>query len=71
MSDDGMATSIRWAADVAIPAVYAIDAQGDETLINGAMREGAFVVDSIAPQFVFRAGKRKATATRQVPVGQP
>lgn len=71
MSDDGMSTNIRWAADVAIPAVYAIDAQGDETLINGAMREGAFVVDSIAPRFVFRAGKRKATATRQVPVGQP
>jgi type IV secretion system protein VirB9 len=71
MSDDGLATMIRWPADVAIPAVYAIDAQGDETLVNGAMREGAFVVDAIAPRFVFRAGKRKAVAIRQSAAEQP
>lgn len=71
MSDDGLATTIRWPADVAIPAIYAVDAQGDETLINGAMREGIFVVDSIAPRFVFRSGKRKAVAVRQIAKGQP
>ncbi|KQN04358.1 hypothetical protein ASE85_04705 [Sphingobium sp. Leaf26] len=71
MSDDGLATMIRWPAEVAIPAVYAVDDQGDETLINGAMRDGAFVVDSIAPRFVFRSGKRKAVAQRQIGKAQP
>ncbi|MCI4590394.1 TrbG/VirB9 family P-type conjugative transfer protein [Sphingobium sp. BYY-5] len=71
MADDGLATTIRWPAQVAIPAVYAVDEQGDETLINGAMREGAFVVDAIAPRFIFRSGKRKAVATRQVAKVQP
>lgn len=65
MSDDGTATTIRWSADAAIPAIYALDAQGKEALVNGAMRDGAFVVDGIAPRFVFRSGKRKATATRE------
>lgn len=71
MVDDGLATTIRWPVDVAIPAIYAVDAQGSETLINGAMRDGAFVVDAIAPRFVFRSGTRKATAARQVPKGRP
>jgi type IV secretion system protein VirB9 len=69
MSDDGLATTINWPANVAIPAIYAVDAQGKETLINGAMREGVFVVDAIAPRFIFRAGKRKAIATRQTDKG--
>ncbi len=66
MSDDGVATTIRWSADAAVPAIYAVDSQGKEALVNGAMRDGAFVVDAIAPLFVFRSGKRKAIATREV-----
>lgn len=69
MSDDGLATTINWPAEVAIPAIYAVDAQGQETLVNGAMRDGAFVVDAIASRFIFRAGKRKAIATRQTAKG--
>jgi len=71
MSDDGLATAIEWPADAAIPAVYAIDGQGNETLVNGAMREGVFVVDAIAPRFVFRSGKRKAVAARQTGKERP
>lgn len=71
MSDDGTATSIRWPETLAIPAIYVIDAQGKETLINGAMRDGAFVVDAIAPRFVFRSGKHKAVATREVAKAKP
>lgn len=71
MSDDGVATTIHWPDDRAIPAVYTLDAQGNETLVNGAMRNGAFVVDAIAPRFVFRAGKRKAQAVRQDGEAQP
>lgn len=71
MSDDGLATAIEWPADAAIPAVYAVDAQGNETLVNGAMREGRFVIDAIAPRFVFRSGKRKAVAVRQTGKERP
>lgn len=66
MSDDGQATTISWPPDLAIPAVYAVDSHGEETIVNGAIREGAFVVDAIAPRFIFRSGKLKAVATRQV-----
>lgn len=71
MSDDGHSTSISWPSEVAIPAVYAVDEQGTETLINGAMREGLFVIDATARRFIFRSGKRKAIATRQVAKAKP
>lgn len=66
MSDDGHSTTIRWPETVALPAVYAVNDQGDETLVDGAMRDGAFVIDAIASRYIFRSGKRKAVATREV-----
>lgn len=65
MSDDGLATTINWPPAISIPAVYAVDSHGNEAIVNGAVREGAFVVDGIAPRFIFRSGKLKATAIRQ------
>lgn len=65
MSDDGQATSIRWTADLDLPAVYAVDAAGRESIVNGAMRDGVFVVDAVAPRFVFRSGENRTIAVRQ------
>jgi type IV secretion system protein VirB9 len=64
MSDDGQATSISWPAGATMPAIYAIDDRGHETIVNGAMRDGYYVVDSIADRFVFRLGRQRATARR-------
>lgn len=65
MTDDGQATSIRWADELDLPAVYAIDAHGRESIVNGAMRDGHFVVDAISPRFVFRSGRDRTVAIRQ------
>lgn len=63
MSADGQRTRIRWRADAAIPAIFADDAHGKETLVNGRMVEGVYVIEGAARRYTFRIGKRRATAT--------
>ncbi|MEA1015858.1 TrbG/VirB9 family P-type conjugative transfer protein [Sphingosinicella sp. LY1275] len=67
ISDDGRHTYIEWPKDAALPAVYALDARGEETLVNGMMRDGLFVVDSVVPRLAFRIDRQVARATRVVP----
>lgn len=66
MHDDGVHTYIEWAPDRAIPAIYALNDQGRETLVNGMMRDGVMVIDSIHVKLVFRIDKRRATALRRL-----
>jgi len=66
MSDDGQFTSISWAPKTPIPAVYIINAEGQEALVNGAVRDGHFVIDQIANVFIFRLGNEEAKETRQI-----
>lgn len=65
MTDNGHSTTIAWAEDASIPAIYTVDSAGRESLVNGAMRGGAYVVDAIAPRFIFRSGSLKASAVRK------
>ncbi|WP_373487310.1 TrbG/VirB9 family P-type conjugative transfer protein [Blastomonas sp.] len=67
IGDDGQQTFIEWPSDVALPAIYTIDERGQERLVNGAMRDGLFVVDSVSPRLVFRIDNRSAQARRLVP----
>lgn len=67
ISDDGVHTYIEWPANAAIPAVYMIDKRDRETLVNGMMRDGVFVIDAIAPRLVFRIDRRSARAVRKLP----
>lgn len=67
ISDDGRHTYIEWPKDATLPAVYALDARGEETLVNGMMRDGLFVVDSVVPRLAFRIDRQVARATRVVP----
>ncbi|MCI4590578.1 TrbG/VirB9 family P-type conjugative transfer protein [Sphingobium sp. BYY-5] len=64
IGDDGERTFVEWARDVSLPAVYAVDAQGRETLVNGMMRDDRLVIDAIATQLVFRIDKHVARARR-------
>ena len=63
--DDGHFTSMTWPADVLLPAIYAEDRKGELSLINGVVRDGAYVIEGIHPRFVFVRGKSRATATRE------
>ena len=67
ISDDGVHTYMQWPAEATLPAIYALDGDGHEALANGAMRDGIYVVDSIAARLVFRRDKRVAYADRLRP----
>ena len=64
IADDGRHTYIEWPRDRALPAVYALDSEGRETLVNGAMRDELFVIDSVASRLVFRIDRHVARAER-------
>lgn len=64
IADDGTHVYIEWAPNLALPAVYSVGDGGQETLLNGAMRGGRYVIDSINPRLVFRRDKTVAFADR-------
>lgn len=70
IDDDGSKTFISFPAKGALPAVYASDAKGNEALVNGYVRDGLYVIDSVAPRLVFRLDKRVAYARRTVEKGE-
>jgi type IV secretion system protein VirB9 len=71
ISDDGIKTYIEWPANVAMPAVYAVNDQGREALVNGLVQDRVFVIDGVARKLVFRIDKRVARAIRDTPRGKP
>jgi type IV secretion system protein VirB9 len=64
MHDDGVHTYIEWPVGRTLPAIYAVNDQGKETLVNGMMRDGRMVIDSIQAKLVFRIDNHSATAQR-------
>jgi type IV secretion system protein VirB9 len=64
IGDDGRHTYIEWDASHALPAVYALDSENRETLVNGMMREDVFVIDTVIARLVFRRDGNVARATR-------
>ncbi len=67
IGDDGTHTYIEWPEDTSLPAVYAIDARGQEALVNGGMRDGLFVIDGVPQRLVFRIDQHVARAVRVPP----
>jgi type IV secretion system protein VirB9 len=63
--DDGRMTYFAWAPRASVPAIFAVTADGRESLVNSGMREGYTVVEQLAPRFVLRNGKQIATVTNQ------
>lgn len=64
IADDGRHTYIEWPRDRTLPAVYALDSEGRESLVNGAMRDDLFVIDAVASKLVFRIDRHVARAER-------
>lgn len=65
VSDDGARTTIAFAPDQALPAVFAIGPTGEEIAVNGYMRTGEYVIDRVHERLVFRIDRDRATAERQ------
>jgi type IV secretion system protein VirB9 len=55
--DDGHMTYFEWAPDAGLPAIFALSAEGQESLVNFMVRNPYVVVDQVSPGFVLRDGK--------------
>lgn len=65
--DDGQMTYFEWAKNGAVPAIFAVAADGSESLVNYVVRGPYIVVDQIAWGFKLRAGKEVATVENHTP----
>lgn len=63
--DDGRRTYLDWPEELELPAVFAIDGRGAETLINGYVRGDRFVIDAVFSRLVFRLDRQTARADRR------
>ena len=54
--DDGHLTYFQWLATVDTPAVFAVQPDGKEALVNHVTRGRYLVVEQVAPEFVLRSG---------------
>ena len=62
---DGTNLVLSWPANVTLPAVFRIDEDGQETLVNGEMRDGRFVIAGLPAKLIFRLDRLVATAVRE------
>jgi type IV secretion system protein VirB9 len=58
--DDGHVTYFEMAPDAEIPAIFLLNAQGEEEVVNSQVRGGFTVVDQLANAFVLRFGDERA-----------
>lgn len=71
ISDDGIHTYIEWPREAALPAVYSLDERGQESLVNGMMRDDLFVIDAVVQRLVFRIDRDVARAERVAERARP
>lgn len=64
---DGARTILEWPAGRALPAVFRIDEDHAETLVNSIIEDGKIVVDGAPKKLVFRLDRHVAFATRALP----
>lgn len=69
IADDGMRTYLEWEAHQSLPAVFGINYNGDEEVVDGYMRDGVFTIDRVYGELVFRIDDKRARARRMAKVG--
>ncbi|MEQ1549494.1 MAG: TrbG/VirB9 family P-type conjugative transfer protein [Chakrabartia sp.] len=57
-------TVIEWLPKAPLPAIFRLDDDGGETLVNGEMQEGRFIVSGLPTKLIFRLDRLMAMATR-------
>ena len=55
--DDGHVTYFRFADGASLPAIFAVEADGSEAVVNFRSQDGYVVVDRLARAFILRSGK--------------
>ena len=64
IGDDGTHMYLEWSEEQALPAVFALNALGEEEMVDGYMRQGIFTIDRVHRSLVFIIGKKRARAVR-------
>lgn len=61
---DGPNIVIEWADGVALPAIFRIEEDGNETLVNSEIKGGRFIIAGLPKKLLFRLDKQVAKAVR-------
>lgn len=61
---EGMRTIVEWDKDTPLPGIFAVE-NGEESLVNGEMQDGRFVIAGHPTKLVFRLNRKTAYATRK------
>jgi type IV secretion system protein VirB9 len=61
---EGMRTILEWPKEAALPGIFMLD-NDEETLINGEMQDGRFVIPGTPNKLIFRLDSKTAYATRK------
>jgi type IV secretion system protein VirB9 len=59
--DDGNFTYFRWPQAAETPAIFLLNNDGAESLVNYTVRNGYFIVEQVARRFVLRNGQAVTT----------
>jgi type IV secretion system protein VirB9 len=62
---DGATTIVEWPDNASLPAIFKVDDDGDETLVNSEVKDGRFVIEGTPRKLVFRLDRLTAVALRQ------
>jgi type IV secretion system protein VirB9 len=57
VSDDGIQTRLRFAANAELPAIFVRNEDDSESLLNYSIADGDVIVQRIARRFILRRGK--------------
>jgi type IV secretion system protein VirB9 len=57
-------TTLAWPPGAAVPAVFQINADGTESLVNGTFVDDRMVIQGMPQRLLFRSGRLLATATQ-------
>ncbi len=61
---EGMRTIVEWPEAAALPGIFAME-NGSESLVNGEMQDGRFIIAATPPKLIFRLDRKIAYATRR------
>lgn len=64
VTDDGKQTLFTFDKTMPLPAIYAVDEQGHETLVTIRQSNDDWSIDRVWPKYVLRVGKAKAHVLR-------
>lgn len=64
VTDDGVRTTITWLEHQTLPAIFALDGQNNEILVDGAMRDDRYVIETVHRTLIFRLDRQTARASR-------